>query len=172
MQKIAIALGIVLLLAVNVTQAEEFRVASVDMNRIINESSAGKAKREALQAKSEAKRKELDTKKAALRDLEKKLSDKKVKEDSKEADEYRSKARDLARLVKDSETDLKNDYLRSTKELVTKASKVIEEYSKKNSLSLVLEHSDNQPSAILYGSATLDITDDILKELNSKNSKG
>lgn len=146
--------------------ADEFRVASVDMNRMINESKQGKLKRDALQARSEAKRKELDSKKAALKEMENKLTEKKVKEDSKEADEFRNKARELARLVKDSETDLKNEYMRTTKDLVKNANKVIEQYAKKNNLSMVFDRSEGHPSAILYGASSMDITAEVLKELD------
>jgi len=166
MYRLMYAFFCVAILGAHSVIAEEFRVASVDMNRIINESKDSKSKREALQIKSEKKRKELEAKKIALKDLEKKFTSGAVKDDSKEADEFRSKGRDLARAIKDSEEELKSEYMRATRELVKSAVLVIEKFSKEKNISLVLERSQGQPSPILYGSESMDITDAVLAKMN------
>jgi len=152
--------------APSVAQAEDFKIAMVNMGRVLNESKLALTKRKELETKSGKIKKELEAEKAALNAQGKKLEAQGAKSDSKEVDNLRNKSRDFSRKVKDVENDLRTDYGRSMKELVEKARKVIADHAKKNNLQLVLEKGDGQASPILYGSSAMDITEAILVDMN------
>lgn len=156
------------LFATQVTTAEEIRVAVVDMDRVLNESTVAKAKRAELEKVKNTKKKDLELKKNSLTQLEAKLKEKKVTASSKEADDFRARARDFARLAHDAEEDLKREYLKSTKTLVEKAQKIINDYASELKLTLVLERGSSQRSTVLYSTNALDITNEIITRMNAQ----
>lgn len=147
--------------------AEGFRVAIVDMDRVLNESKEAKIKKAELEKLKNEKKKSLDTQRANLTKIESNLKQKKVSPDSKEADEFRAQARDFTKKAQDAEEDLKRRYLTSTKNLIDKAQVIISKHSKANNINLVLEHGKDQKGAVLYSSNVLDITDEVIKQLNA-----
>jgi len=148
------------------SHAEGFRVAIVDMDRVLNETKEAQSKRKELEAMKVEKKKSLEAKKNTLTQMEAKLKEKKVSPESKEADEFRARARDFTRLAKDAEEDLKREYLKSTKTLIDKTQGIISKYSQEKKLNLVLERGKNQKNAVLYASDLLDITDEVIKQMN------
>src|SRR4051812_6776820 len=104
-------LAIFAVLFVPTVALAEFRVATVDVNRILNESKEAQTKKKKLDEMQADARKKLETKKASLKDLEDKLKANKVSEESKEADQYRAQVKDLERMVKDSQEDIKKEFL-------------------------------------------------------------
>ncbi len=165
-----LTIGLILssLFTTQITKADEIRVAVVDMDRVLNESTAAKAIRADLEKVKNTKKKELETKKNSLTQLESKLKEKKVSSTSKEADDFRARARDFARLAHDAEEDLKREYLKSTKILVEKAQKIINDYAAELKLTLVLERGSTQRSTVLYSTNTLDITNEIITRMNAQ----
>ncbi len=155
-----------LIAPINVS-AESVRIAIVDMDRVLNESKEAKVKRGELEKIKSAKQKTLEAQKTTLTKLEKTLKDKKVSTNSKEADDFRAQARDFTRKAKDAEEDLKRKYLASTKILITKAQGIINKYAAAEKLNLVLERGKEQSGAVLYSSNVLDITDEIIKQMNA-----
>ena len=147
--------------------AADYRVATVDLNRILNESKEAQEERKKIEGITTKKRKEIDTKKESLRELEKKLLEAKVEKESKEAENLRTQARDLARFVKDSEEEIKREYMKVTKSLMDEALEVIQAYADRQQISIVLEKSNGMRGPILYGTKGMDITDDIITQLNS-----
>lgn len=170
MKRLILLLAIVSILPSStpiIAQAEDYVIATIDMDRILNESKAAQQKRKQLSTLSENKKKSIEAKKVSLKDFEDKLKKQKVAEDSKEADQFRAQARDLSRLVKDAEEDLKKQYIKTTKELLKDAHNEIEKYAKANNIALVLEKNDRSAaSAVLFGTPGLDITDKIVASLN------
>ncbi|MCB0338610.1 MAG: OmpH family outer membrane protein [Bdellovibrionales bacterium] len=143
-----------------------FLVATVDMNRLLNESKFSVGKKKELDQLSQQRRKEFEGKKESLKKLEDKLKADKVSPESAQADEFRAQARDFARLVSDAENDLKRKYLKTTQELTEQARKAIGTYAKANNIDMVLEQGSDLRSPVLYGQASMDITDKILEALN------
>lgn len=154
------------LVPVMVAQADEIKIATVDIDRLINESKFAAEKRKTLDAITKKKKAEVDAKRTALKTKEEALKKAKVSEDSKEADQFRSEARDLARLVKDSEDAIKNEYVKTTKELMKVVMAKVEGYAKANQIGLVLEKSDRRGGNVLYGQREMDITEPVLKLVN------
>lgn len=145
--------------------AEDLKIATVDMSRILNESTQAKAKRQELSKLSESAKKKVDEKKKTLTELEAKLKAKNISAESEEADQFRAQARDFARMVKDTEDDLKKNYLKFSKALSTEATKIINDYADKNGITLVLEKSGNAEGPVVFRKDTFDITDQVLKVL-------
>jgi len=146
--------------------AAEFRIATVDVNQVLNQSKEAKDKRKDLDVKSAEAKKKIEAKGKTLKDLEKKLKDEKVAESSKEADDFRAQAKELDRLVKDSEEDLRKEFLRVNRSVANKAISMIIDYAKANQIDLVLDKGEAGRGPVLYGSQSFDITGEILKRMN------
>jgi len=146
--------------------AAEFRVVTVDVNRVLNESKEAKEKRKELDQKSLEAKKRIDDKSSALRALEKKIKGGSATEGSKEAEQYRTQARDLDRMIKDSQEDLKKEFLKVNRSVTEKALKLIAEYAKANQIDLVLDKAEKTSGPVLYGDPAADITEEILKQMN------
>lgn len=149
------------------TAQAEFKVATVDVNKILNESKEAKEAKSELDKRSAEVRKKVEAPRAELQAMEKKLREAKVAENSKEAEEFRSKYESYTKLVKESDEELRKEFMKTNRELTDKAIKVIESYAKENGIDLVLDHSEKVRGAVLYGSGGDDITDKIIREINS-----
>ena len=147
--------------------AEPIRVATVDMTRILNESKPAQSKKKELDALSGKKKQQVEERRTMLRTLEQKLKTNSIDDDSKEADDFRSKARDFSRLVKDAEEEIRKEFLKGQKQLIDRALKIVDAHAKANNISLVLEKSSAAKSAVLYGDTSYDITDAVLTQMNA-----
>lgn len=146
--------------------AAEFRVATVDMNRLINETPESAGMKKELDEKTLAARKKVDAKREALKSLEDKIKKSKLGEDSKEAEKFRQDAKDLARMVKDAREELEREYLKSNKALTEKVARAVREYADSHAISLVLDKSDKTRGPVLFGAASADITNEVMKQLH------
>lgn len=144
----------------------EFRVATVDVNRILNASNEAKAAKTSLDAASGKAKKVIDEKKAALKPLEEKAKSGKLDPNSKDAEQLKKQTRDLVSYVRDKEDELRKEFAKSNKSLTEKTMKVVEEYSKDHNIQMVLDKSSTVRSAVLFGEASFDITDEIIKKIN------
>jgi outer membrane protein len=145
----------------------EFRVATVDINRILNESEESVKEKKVLDRLSRDAKKQIESKKEKLSRVEEKIKSGKIKGDSAEAERFRVDAREFARFVKDTQEELKRKFLKSNKNLTEKILKQIKTYAEKNKIDLVLEKSSGGRSAVLFGAPAADITDAIIEEVNS-----
>jgi len=144
----------------------EFKLATVDINRVINEAPEAKASRKELDGLTTEAKKKVDAKRAALKGMEDKIKAGQIKEDSKEADAFKNDAREFARFVKDTEDDIRQRFMKTNKTLTDKALKIIKTYASSHSLDLVMDRSEGMRGPILFGSPSTDITDDIIKAMN------
>lgn len=147
----------------------EFRIATVDMGRILNESNAAQSKRKQLDEMTKSARKKIEERQAALKAREAKLKEAKVSDTSKEAEKFRSDAREFARFVKDTEDEIKKQFLKSNKELTERAIQIVEAKAAAGGYSLVLERGERNRNAVLYSESAFDITDSVLKEYDAKS---
>ncbi|MBX7136566.1 MAG: OmpH family outer membrane protein [Oligoflexia bacterium] len=143
----------------------EYKIATIDINRVINETAESKTLKAEIDGKVLAAKKKVEAKKQALKTLEEKLKANRVSEDSKEAESYREQAKELSRLVKDSDEEIRKEILKSNKILTEKALKLVNDYATKNDLSLVLEKSEQPRGPVLFGNPGADVTDEVLKTI-------
>lgn len=143
----------------------EFRLATVDVNRVLNESSDAAGRKKELQALSDKARQKIEARRKTLQELETKLKSRKVAPNSKEASEFREQARDFGRFVKDTEDELKKEFLKVNKVLTDKVVAAIKKYAEEEEIQMVLDKSEKMRGPVLYGVEKFDITKDIIKKM-------
>ena len=152
-----------------VAQAEEIKIAVVDVDQAINATDQGKKAREEIQSKqkqAEAQLKPLlDKGKALASEIQEKrfvLSE----------DALRQKQLDLAEIQSDLrakgaelEGQFKVDYERIVGPLRNKLVGIIDDYAKEQGFTIVLERGT---PGLLYAKEALDITDQVVQRFNKK----
>jgi Skp family chaperone for outer membrane proteins len=141
----------------------DVRIATVDVSKILNDSPEAVAKKKELDTLSEETKKKLESKAKDLQALKTKLENSKVSAESKEAESFRNQARDFERMRGDAKADLEKKYMKVNKELTDKVLARIAAYAKSNDYDLVFEKSERFRGPVLFGSDSVDITDQILK---------
>lgn len=161
-----------ILLASSMARAADQKIAFIDMRRAIEESEDGKKAKKELEGDFNKKKKELEKKETEIKkmgeDLEKKalvLSDD-VK--AKKQQEIQMEMRKYQESVGKSQMEIQKHESELTSPIISKIKKMVEDISKKESYSAVLVKSDQ---IVLYASKELDLTDRVIKELNSTGAK-
>jgi Skp family chaperone for outer membrane proteins len=144
----------------------EFKVATVDVNRVLNETKDAKVKKKELDEVSLKAKAKIEEKRKGLKATEDKLKAGSISPDSKEADKFRNDAREFARFVKDTDEDLKKHFLKTNKELTDRALDIIKKYATSHSIDLVLDKGEKGRGPVLFGAVSADITEDVIKTLN------
>lgn len=144
----------------------EFKVAFVDVAKLLNESSESKSQRSSLDTKTKETREKLEKRRTELKTLEKSIRDKGLGENSKEVEQLRSQARAFEGMVRDAEDEIRKDYLKINRALSEKALKLVNAYAKSNQIDLVLDKGEQGRGPVLFGQSSLDITEDILDQMN------
>ncbi|MEO8601026.1 MAG: OmpH family outer membrane protein [bacterium] len=165
---LAVALSLVCALAVE-ARADSLKIGYVDLQRALNESSAGKSAKEKFKVQVDRLQVDLKKKKDALdamkEQLEKKASVMKDEEARNMEKDYQRRLRDFERSYKDSQGELQQKDNELTVELLKELQGVIEQFGKENSYSIILEQSS---SSVLYGSPELDLTEQIIARYNAR----
>ena len=154
-------------LAMSERASAEFRLATVDLNKILNESTSAKEDRKTLDQLTQQTKKKLDAKKLALTELEKKIKEKKLEKDSEEVKAFAEEVQKFNILVKESEEEIKKEFLKFNKSLTEKALKLINNYATKKNLDLVIDHSEKARGPVVFGDPGVDISAEILKEMDN-----
>ncbi len=144
----------------------EVKVATVDVNRIMNELPEAKSKKKEIDEKSASVRKKIEAQRALLTEQEKHLKGQKASDSSPDAEKFRNDARSYERLIRDSDEDLRKDFLKLNKDLADKVLKVIRAYAQERKIDLILDKNEKGSSSVIYGESSADITEDIIKQLN------
>ena len=141
----------------------EVRIATVDVSKIVNDSPEAVAKKKELDNYSADLKKKIETKGKELQETKEKLEESKAKADSKEAESFRNQVRDFERMRGDAKADLEKRYVKINKELTDKVYGQIEKFAKANNYDLIIDKSDKFRGPILFGAASTDVTDQLLK---------
>jgi len=154
-------------LYVNPATSDDLKIAYVDIDKVINQSSAGKHLTKQLEALNNDNIIKFKKKEKELADQEKKIIKQKnilSKED------FEKKVIILKKNVGIFKTNIsvsRNEIEKKRREATTKIldvlNKILAEYSSKNSISLIM-----QKKNIVIGKSELDITSPILKLVNSQ----
>ena len=165
MKKILVSILLSILISVQVYSSE--KIVYLDVEKIMQQSIAGKSIIAQLKKKREESISKFKKKEKNIIDKEKKLiSQKNVL--SKE--EFESKIielrKDISNYQKDRNKTLNEigkSRIKATTKLITKLTPILEEYSKKNSIRIIV-----QKKNIVMGKKEDDITKDILELVNQK----
>jgi len=144
------------------------KVGYINLQRLVNESTMGKAARADIQKMRKQKEKVVSNKSWQVNNLKSLLTEKGASMDPVEKrnkiEELRSAYKEYQRLL----ADAKEDILREDRELVAiilkKADGVLKRVAKKRKYTIILK----DPKAIGYLDPSVDITDEVLKGLNKK----
>lgn len=146
--------------------AAALKLATVDVNRVMNELGEAKQKKKELEDLSSGAKAKLEGQRKNLEVLEKKIKDQKLGENSDEAVKFRKAAREFQDAASDAENKIKGEFMKVNKAISDKVLAAVERYSKANGIDVVLDKSPRLGSPVLFGDAAVDITDAVIKELN------
>jgi len=165
-------LGFILVCPGKAPGAEAMKIAWVDIQKALNFCEAGKEAKKQMAVEVEKTQKLLAGKQKELEkikeDLEKRgmVMSENVRRE-KERD-YQAKLRDLQRLQRDSEDDLRRKDRELTERILKVLETVIKKMGEEGKYTMILEK--NQPT-ILYIVGTLDITEEVIKRLDQQKNK-
>ena len=153
--------------APQVTLADgDFKVATIDVNKLINNLPESKAKKIAFDKEQKAFQRELKAKQDKIAELEKKFKASGENPQSADATALRNAIKEYETTASEKGQKLKQDFLKANKELSDKVLKVVNAYAKSQKYTLVLDKNLSATSPLLYGDDSVDITDIIAKKLN------
>jgi len=171
MKKLIIAAFLLLSLPLAAAAADGSRIGSVDVQKVLLSSDAGKEAKDQLssraaklEADKNAKEEELKKLKAELEKQGSVLSE--SARANKERD-YQQRLKDYQRFLKDAQEELqaKNDEL--TGKLVEEIVKVTQDYGRKNGYTVILIKNET----MVYLDEKADVTDEVLKAFNAGRKK-
>ena len=165
MKKILVSIFLFIFIALPGFSSE--KIVYLDVEKIMQESSAGKSIIAQLKKKRESSISKFKSREKNIFDKEKKLiSQKNIL--SKE--EFESKIKDLRNDISNYQKDrnktsneITKSRVKASTKLINKLTPILEEYSKKNSIRIIV-----QKKNIVMGKKEDDITSDILKLINQK----
>ncbi len=150
--------------------AQDFKIGTVDLQRALNESDAGKRAKEDFKVQVDKLQADLSKQKDEIEkiktDVEKKASVLKEEERKNIEKDYERRLRDFQRTYKDSQEELKQKDNELTAQILRDLGEVIQEWGPKQGYTLVLEASNT--GVVLYNSKAIDVTDQIIEAYNGK----
>jgi outer membrane protein len=171
MKRIITALIITLSLASTAFGADGVKIGSVDIQKILINSDAGKEAKDQLAARANKYEGEKNSREAELKKLKAELEKQNVllSESARSAKEkdYQQKLKEYQRFLKDAQDDLqgKNDEL--TNKIVASIVGIIQDYGRKSGYTMIFIKNDG----MVYLDEKADLTEEILKQLNASKKK-
>ncbi len=148
-------------------QAQE-KLATVSLQRALNEVEEGKKAKDALKADFDAKQKQIESMKTDLKkmkeDLDKQKSVWSADVVKQKTDELQSKFMDLQQKAGDYESELKKKESDSADKILAALKTMVIDLAKKDGYTLLFE---NSAEFILYSTKGVDITDELIKAYNA-----
>lgn len=156
---------ILLCLAAGPVQAEDLKIAYVDMEKAFTGCDAGKTAKSMFTRKLEKLTKKIESREVELTrmrdDLEKRASSLSNDARKNKEGDYRQKYKEYQRLVKDSQEDLRLEDSELTSKIVANLLKVVEKVGRDRGYTMVLEK-----KSVLFAAERIEITDQVVREMN------
>lgn len=147
--------------------ADNGKLGYVDIQKVLNLSSAGKEAKAELTAKVKKHQDEINRKQEELKKLKDVLEKQGsiLSESAKAAKErdYQQALKDLQRMQKDAQDDLQAKDEELTRNILSDIEKVVQDYGKKNNYNFIFIRNDS----MIYADEKGDLTDQILALLNT-----
>jgi len=172
MKRFTLMLSMVLALAILVRPAfaADFKIAIVDLQRALNESSSGKKAKEQFKGEFEKMQNGLKSEKETLDrlkdDLDKKSAVLNDDQRKTKMEDFERRRRDLRRKLEDADAELRKKDQELTGSILKDLAVVIQEIGEREGYTVILE---NSSSSVLYGSKSIDITDSVIKAFDAKH---
>jgi len=167
--RIAVAAALLATLCAPGLAAADVKIGYVDLQRALNESSAGKKAKEDFRGQVEKLEVQLKGKKEELDRLKEELESKgTVMADDRRRkleSEFETKRLDLKRRFEDSQAELQKKDQELTGKIIQDLQGIIKEVGDRDGFTLILELGS---SPVLYFKKSADITDDVLSVYNGR----
>ena len=145
-------------------------IVYIDLNKIMNNSIAGKSITSQLEENHKKNISKLKKVEESLKKQESEIISQKnvlTKEEyEKKIIDLREKAKKFRKERNENINNLNNQRLEATAKIVSLVKPILSEYSEKNSISIIIDKKN-----VIIGKTILDITDDILKIVDEKIGK-
>ncbi|HZL97435.1 MAG TPA: OmpH family outer membrane protein [Terriglobales bacterium] len=146
--------------------AEGLRVAIIDVNKILNDSEAGKGAKKKMEARYEELKKTIDAKQEEARKIKEEIDKQKVmvgKEKLKEKeDALQAKVNELRQLTQEGEREMQTRQSELTRDVLKSVESKVDVVVKADKLDLVLEKS----AGVVHYNPSMDITQRVLALVN------
>lgn len=163
---ILLAAGITVIFA-GTSLAEGPRVAVIDINKILNDSEAGKAAKKKMEARYEELKKTIDVKQEEARKIKEEIDKQKVmlgKEKLKEKeDALQAKVNELRQLTQEGEQEMQTRQAELTRDVLKSVEAKVEVVAEADKLDLVLEKS----AGVVHFNPSMDISSKVLALVNA-----
>ncbi|MBY0554115.1 OmpH family outer membrane protein [bacterium] len=161
---------VAVLLAASFASAE-FKLAYVDVQKAIEQTSLGKKAKEEMKKEADKKNKELEKKKADVdkmrEDIEKKRSVLAEEAFQKRAEELQMEMQKFNQIAAKAQAELQKKESELLEPIVKKMKTVIEKLAKDKGISMVIQSNQNA-QIVLYANADTDLTDDLVKAVDKE----
>jgi outer membrane protein len=170
--KVVVGSVLMVLLAGSIVLAEEYKIGFVDLQRALNESSAGKQAKEKFtaevkRAESDIMRRKEEVEKLGA-SLEKQSSMLKDEARADKEKQFIQMQKDYERKVKDAKDELQIKDAQLTKGILEDLVTIIKNYGKENKYTIIFEKSE---TVLLYATESIDLTEKILSLYDSQAKK-
>jgi outer membrane protein len=161
----------IVILPVTLLAADAAKFGAIDVQKVLNESEAGKKAKSDLEGLIKTKQTTIDEKGKGIEklkaDIEKQASVLSAEARKSKEDELEKSLRDYQRVVQDSQAEIKKKEAELTDAILKEIRDLIEKVGEEDGYTLIIEK-----SMILYSNKGIDITDSVLKRYDSlKKSK-
>lgn len=151
--------------------ADGFKLGSVDVQKVLLSSDLGKTAKEQLAAKISKHESEKNSREDDLKKLKTELEKQNVilNESARNAKEkdYQQKLKEYQRFIKDVNDELQAKDEELKNRIIDEALKTTQEFGRKNGFTFIFVKSE----MMMYMDEKVDVTDEIVKLLNSKKEK-
>lgn len=144
------------------------KLAMVDMQRVLNETKAGKAARTKLEKSSKSKQAKFDKKRAALEAEAGKLGTLKGQELAAAQEKLQRESIELQNMLMALEQELGEQHNKQLESMYANAQAIVAELAKEKGLDLVLVR---DPMTVIYAKDGLDITTEVVQRYDAKHTK-
>lgn len=154
-----------------VMAADAVKIGTVDIQKVLFNSDAGKQAKEQLAGKIAKHEAEKNSREDELKKLKADLEKQNIllNESARNAKEkdYQQKLKEYQRFIKDVNDELQSKDEELKNKIIEEAFRTTQEYGKKNGFSLIMAKSE----MLMYLDEGIDVTDEIVKLLNGKKDK-
>ena len=171
MKRLIVAISLVLALPLSVMAADGSKIGSVDIQKVLSQSDAGKDAKDQLMQKASKYEAEKAAKEAELLKLKGELESQgtallnEAARGAKDRD-YQKGMKDYQRFLKDAQDDLQLKNAEYTNKILDEIGKVVQEFGRKSGYTAIFSR-----ETMVYVDPTADVTDAVLKAFNESRKK-
>lgn len=162
---------VLIMMPVSLRAADAIKFGAIDIQKVLNESEAGKKAKSDLESLIKTRQSAIDEKGKAIEklkgDIEKQASVLSAEARKSREDELEKSLREYQRIVQDSQAEIKKKEGEFTDTILKEIRDLIEKIGEDEGYTLIIER-----GMVLYSNKGIDITDNVLKKYDAlKKSK-